>query len=244
MGARFGVTLLVAASLAGVARAEEAPAPALSLHDEAKELYAEGRYADAVEKLEEAVALDPDAVLLHYNLGLIEEKRGRLEAAIAHYRRCLELERDPTERAAIERIVERLEGARAHGAVAPPAAPSPAPPPPAAPPPPPAAGPSPWVWALGGLGAASLVGAVALAARAASLDPGDEARTHAGMGIDALEADVREAHRLAIGADVLAGLAAASAVAAVVVAFVPREERAIATDLIVSPAGGAVRWRF
>jgi tetratricopeptide (TPR) repeat protein len=241
----FGVSLLIAMGAAGWARAEgEAPASALSLHDEAKELYAQGRYGEAVDKLEEAIAHDPDAVLLHYNLGLIEEKRGRLDAALLHYRRCLELEQSAAERAQIQKIVERLEGAKAHGVLDAPAPSTPSPPPPPEPAAPPeAAAPSPWVWALGGLSTSTFVTAVLLAARAASLDPGDDVATSATVGIDDLERDAAEAHRLAIAADVLAVVAAASALGTVVVALVPRDQDGVA-ELLIAPAGGAVRWRF
>src|SRR5690606_10993372 len=135
----------------------------------------------------------------------------------------------------IEQIVDRLEGVRAHGALEAPQKAMVVAAPPAPPPPPVAAGPSPWVWALGGVSTASFVTAVVLAARAASVDPGDEATTSAMVGIDDLQRDAAEAHRLAIGADVLVAFAAAGAVATIVVAVVPRDDRP--AELLLAPTG-------
>src|SRR4051812_27640849 len=47
---------------------------AMSLHDEAWELYEQGRYHAAIEKLEAALRLDPDGKELVYNLAILHEK--------------------------------------------------------------------------------------------------------------------------------------------------------------------------
>src|SRR4051794_19653069 len=89
IGAALGLLLF-----AGHALADDAPPPrppattiapepqaergkqAMALHDEARELYAHGRYRAAVARLEAAQALDPEANELVYNLGLIHERLG------------------------------------------------------------------------------------------------------------------------------------------------------------------------
>ena len=234
---------------AGEPPPSEAPARALTLHDEAKELYARGRYQEAVDKLEEAVALDPEAELLHYNLGLIEEKRGNLDRAIEHYQRCLALEDDLEERAQLQHIIDRLEGVKRHQAAArtPVMAEAPEAPSPQGPDEPRApaheSGPSAWTLAVGSFTAAACVTTVVLAARAASLDPGGEATTNAAVGIDDLERDAAEAHRLAIAADILGAVAAAGAVATIALALAPPGEDDEAA-IVLGPGGGALRWRF
>ena len=83
---------------------------ALALYGEAQELYAQGRYSEAYARLLRAVQLDPRGKELHYNLGLVAEKRGRVSDAIGHYRDCLRLEKAPHERRALKRVLRRLKG--------------------------------------------------------------------------------------------------------------------------------------
>jgi tetratricopeptide (TPR) repeat protein len=214
---RWGV--VVGAAMLGPveARAQEvaAPEPALELHDEARRHYAEGRYREAVKKLEEAVAIDPQAKLLHYNLGLIYEKIGELDAALASYRRTLALETAPNERALLERTIARLEGAKRHLRFGP-EVPAPAPPPPPAPPPGDEPGVlRPWIYAGGAVAAAGLLGAAALAIAAATTQPGPGATTGEGVSISDLESDAETAHGLAIAADVSLGVGVAGVITTV-----------------------------
>jgi tetratricopeptide (TPR) repeat protein len=198
------------------------PKRALELHDEARALYAEGRYRDAITKLKEAVRLDPQAKLLYYNLGLIEERTGELAAALEHYRACLELEKDPEERDKLETIIKRIEGARAHEPSGPaPAtsntAPAPAPDPEPAHAPP---SPSPWIWGGAALTVGALVVGAALATRASDLDPNDNVATSADVTLDDLQANAESAHDYAIGADIAFCVAGAAAVATVILVAV------------------------
>lgn len=196
---------------------QEAPEPALELHDEARELYARGDYAGAVDKLREAVRLDPDAKTLFYNLGLIEEKMGRVDAAIADYKRCLELETNPDERANLALVIKRLEGAREVMSFGPAPPPTPAPPPP---PPPSDDSVSPWVWVTGATALTSFVAAAVLASRAGAVDPGDDATTSVSTTLEQLEDDAAQAHQLALGADIALGLGVAATAATIVIALV------------------------
>jgi tetratricopeptide (TPR) repeat protein len=209
------VALLLQSPAAAAPEATSAPERALELHDEARALYADGRYRDAIDKLEEAVRLDPDAKLLYYNLGLIQEKLGELDEALGHYRKCLELEPDADERVKIAHIIKRLEGARAHEPDAPPAS---APAPSDAPSQPPGdqGGDgllvTPWVFVTGALALSAAAVGTGLAVHAANLDPGGEAMTSMEVSVDDLRSDAAAAHDYAIGADaafIIAGAAAA-----------------------------------
>ncbi|MEM6789682.1 MAG: tetratricopeptide repeat protein [Myxococcota bacterium] len=245
------------AAAAGVRRA-------LELHDEARRLYARGQYPEAVAKLEEAVQLDPAAILLHYNLGLIEEKRGRLPSALGHYRRALALEEKASERAHLMRIIKRLEGARVRDALGPEARPSGARVAAATP----LEGRAPrdvrrrrsWgsglevaAYASGGGALLCFATASVLALRASALDPGSEAQTTPDVGVDRLVADAAAAQRFAVGADVMIGVGAAAAVAAVTLGIVvsirddedgDRARSGGAWSVVVGPLGGRVVGAF
>lgn len=81
--------------------------------DRALELYRAGRYADALEQLKEAAALDPNGKDLFFNLALVHEKLGQLPQAVAALQRFRELETDATERERARLTIERLRGAEA-----------------------------------------------------------------------------------------------------------------------------------
>ncbi len=68
---------------------------AMTLHDEARELHAQGRYRAAVARLEAALALDPEGKELVYNLALIHERLGEVEPALRYYQRYLAMETAP-----------------------------------------------------------------------------------------------------------------------------------------------------
>ncbi len=204
------------------AAAETAPQRALQLHDEARTLYGAGKYREAISRLQEAVRLDPEAKVLFYNLGLIEERLGQLDAAQDHYRRCLELERNPREREQLEKLIKRLEGAKRHtGKAKTPNGTSQQPVAPSGPPRDSASrgSVSPWVWATGAAATSALAVGVILASRAVAVDPGDEATTGPDVSLDDLHSDASQAHTLAIGADVAFGIAFAATAATVVLAL-------------------------
>jgi tetratricopeptide (TPR) repeat protein len=228
-----------------------APERALELHDEARSLYAHGRYREAATKLELAVKLDPDAKVLFYNLGLIQERLGDLDAAIASYRRALELEKNEEEQAALAAIILRLEGARheVKPHPRPPGTSAPAGAPAQEPDEPRHAGPNPWFYGTAAAAAGTLIVGLALAGRAADVNPGDEAATGPDVSIDELEARADEAHRLAIAADVFLVAAACGTVATIVLAFTlpsaeageSRKERA---RLELGPGLATLSWPF
>ncbi|MEM9694477.1 MAG: tetratricopeptide repeat protein [Myxococcota bacterium] len=212
---------------------------AVVLHEAAAQLYAEGAYEAALEKLRAAIARDPQAAALHYNVALIEERRGNIPEALEAYRRSLELEKNAVERRRLASAVARLEGAIAAGE-----AEERFSPPPVSAPPPPAtltvrvvervpeapSGTERAGWGLGGaaLGLAAVAGGLALGA--ALVDPGNEPTTTAEVDIDRLQADANRANRLATAADVFAAIGVATGVAAVTVLLVEggRRDRATA----------------
>ena len=209
------------------AAAEAEPDRALRLHDEARTLYSAGKYREAVNRLEQAVRLDPKAKVLFYNLGLIEEKLGRLDSAAGHYRECLALERNPRERKQLERLIDRLEGAQRHAGLDKPLDETSPRPSAAVRPSPDGSGPggvSPWVWVTGAAAGSALAVGFILASRAAAVDPGKEATTSPGVSLADLQSDAAEAHTMAIGADVAFGVAFAATAATVVLALWTHDE--------------------
>jgi tetratricopeptide (TPR) repeat protein len=135
------------------AQAESSNPEAFALFEESRELYREGRFAEAAERLERAYSIDPAPVLL-YNLARARESNGDVDEAIDAYRRYLAEEPSTRDRGAIERRLETLERQRAERH----AAENPRDPPPVvviAP----DAGPSPWPWVTLGVGGASLIAA-------------------------------------------------------------------------------------
>lgn len=63
---------------------------------------------DAQRAFEAAIALDPKKAVAHYMLGLIYEKKGLRDRAIAAWRACLENTGDPQMRATAERHLHHL----------------------------------------------------------------------------------------------------------------------------------------
>jgi tetratricopeptide (TPR) repeat protein len=180
---------------------------ATTLHDDARTLYQQGEYRAAIVRLEAAVALDPDGKELIYNLAVIHEKLGEIEAAERYYRRYLEMEVQPKEREQVEAVLKRLQGAKRELAKPPPKAVR------SAPVPAPAqrtvramkspAGQGgrpigPWVVVTGGLAAGAFVIANVFAALALAQYPGSDAETDRDISLAAADA----AHRSAIIADV------------------------------------------
>src|SRR5262249_49479261 len=90
----------------------QAQAQAQEHFKRARELYQSGSYREALGELETAQQLDPGAKDLSFNLGVVNEKLGRIEAALAHFRHYLEMNVTPQERARTEALIRRLEGAK------------------------------------------------------------------------------------------------------------------------------------
>ncbi|MBM4373944.1 MAG: hypothetical protein FJ095_02590 [Deltaproteobacteria bacterium] len=244
-----------------MARAEDAPncvidvrnprcIRALDLHDEAQRLYAEGRYREALSRLDEAVASDPSGGQLFFNLGKIHELLGDLEPSVRNYRRALELEGNPLERERLGAIVKRIEGALAKRELERPATP---PPPPLPPPPPPPAGPSTLrtsIWATAGtsVGAALVGGGLGLYAAATA--PGQVAETGPGMSYADLDSAAARARATGIAADVFLGLAAASGLASIALGVFaaepegPWSPRTRSATLTLGAGSASCTWRF
>ncbi len=91
----------------------EVSAPARAQYNEARAAYAAGRYRRAAALLEAAIARDPAGTNLWFNLGVVLERLGSIDQAIIAYQSYLARVTDPADRARTNRIVTRLEGARA-----------------------------------------------------------------------------------------------------------------------------------
>jgi len=175
--------------------------------DRALELYRSGRYAEALEQLEQAAQLDPEGQDLFFNLALVHEKLGQLPQAIAALERFRELETDEDERERARLSIERLRGAVQAAEVAPrPSAPCPEPPPAA---PPIAKSPNAVLIGTGSLAVVSLVVGAVFGAKALS-DDVSGARTSGSLSVTALHERAQRAEREALVADVAFALATAS----------------------------------
>jgi len=183
--------------------------------ERALELYRGGDYAGAAKELNAALELDPNSRDLIYNLGLVYEKLGNLDGAIAQFERLLEIEKHPAELERVRRALSRLEGARrfaeARAAAVAPRVEPPAPPPPS--PRPvrqerPRTGPeSPqpldgWVLGAGALALAAVSAGVTLGVAALAVHPGSEPKTSSGQSIQEVEDRAELAHSLAVAADI------------------------------------------
>jgi len=225
---------------------------ALSLHDEARKLYLEGRYEEAIRKLKTAIAIDTEGKLLYYNLGLISEKTGELNAALDYYRTLLTLERRPSEQARIVRDIRRVQGAirqdqgqsesdgsfRRRGDYDQP------------PPGGSAGGASMWTYVAAATAGACFVAGGILAINALALDPGSEPHSSGSVTVGELESDVRDAHASAVAADVLfiVGLSAAATAVTLALTTGDDDERrgsnASGWRLELAPAQARVAWQF
>lgn len=100
---------LAVATGAGPAEAQEkAEARAEKLFAESAELYREGKFAEAAQRLEEAHAISPEPVLL-YNLARAYEGMGETDRALSAYRRYLEADPATRDRRSIETRIATLE---------------------------------------------------------------------------------------------------------------------------------------
>jgi tetratricopeptide (TPR) repeat protein len=92
----------------------EPPAEAVEFYRRGRELYQQGRYAEAAVELERALMLDPTSPNLVFNVARVYELLGEIDKAIAFYQRYLRLlpEEDTDERERIQSTLRRLAGAR------------------------------------------------------------------------------------------------------------------------------------
>lgn len=223
-------------------RAAEAYATALKL-------YKGGQYRAAIDKLIEARKLDPTAKELPYNLGLVYEKLGELDDAIKNFRLYLTLETDIDEMERVQATIDRLEGARAElekkqkaeQPVEKPVAEKPKPPPIVQPEPEPAPRKKGkldgWVYGTAGLAVVGAAAGTVLGLRALSQRPDDPPTTTSSKSYADLQSDADSAHKTAVMADVAFGVAAVSAVTAVVLYFT--REAPVVTGAVVPQPGGA-----
>lgn len=197
------------------------------LNNEGHELYLRGQYHAAIEKVEAAIALDPEGADLVYNLAVIYERLGELDKSERAYRRSLELEPDPALRERTRVNLKRIEGAKrevAAKAAAPEAALAPR----ATPAPPSDAGAarasqpeapflggrSPWIIPAASISATALALGVGLGISAVVRNPGPEAMTGNGISILDIDREAQMAHLQAVLADVSFAVGAAAAGAA------------------------------
>ncbi|WP_394822331.1 tetratricopeptide repeat protein [Pendulispora albinea] len=90
----------------------ETAAKAQQHFQHARELYQQGSYTEAIGELEAAHKLDPAAKDLVYNLIVVNEKLGRIDAALEHMQTYKSMNLDTAERARAETVTRRLEGAK------------------------------------------------------------------------------------------------------------------------------------
>lgn len=189
----------------------------------AKELYQTGKYSGAAAELEIARQLDPKAKDLVINLGIVHEKLGKYDEALAYLATYLEMEGvTPAERTKVEGMIRRIEGAkRAVAAQQEAAPPVETPPPPAPPapkeepvplpaPPPPHGRVDAWTIAAGsaaivGLGLGAGLGVYALSTRPNGFVTGRDG-TYA-----TLQQKTHDAHTAALVADVSLGVGVVAA---------------------------------
>jgi tetratricopeptide (TPR) repeat protein len=93
----------------------EPPAEAVELYRQGRELYQQGRYAEAAVELERALMLDPASPNLVFNVARVYELLGEIDKSMVFYQRYLRLlpEEDVEERERVQGTLRRLEGARA-----------------------------------------------------------------------------------------------------------------------------------
>lgn len=76
------------------ALAAPASSPARMENDEGVSHYQQGHWDVAMEHFQKAVKADPDSAVVHYNVGLTQDKMGQHQEATASFKRALELAPD------------------------------------------------------------------------------------------------------------------------------------------------------
>jgi tetratricopeptide (TPR) repeat protein len=80
--------------------------------EKARAYYGQGAYREAVNELEAARALDPNAKDLVFNLGVVHEKLSDIEEALKWFRLYTTMDLVPQERDRADAYIRRLEGAK------------------------------------------------------------------------------------------------------------------------------------
>ncbi len=80
--------------------------------DKARAYYGQGAYREAVNELEAAHMLDPNAKDLVFNLGVVHEKLADIDEALNWFRLYTTMDLAPQERERADAYIRRLEGAR------------------------------------------------------------------------------------------------------------------------------------
>jgi tetratricopeptide (TPR) repeat protein len=113
------VALVVCAAVAAAPRvglAEETSAANVTAarkhFEKARAYYGQGAYREAVNELEAAHVLDPNAKDLVFNLGVVHEKLSDIEEALKWFRLYTTMDLSPQERDRADAYVRRLEGAK------------------------------------------------------------------------------------------------------------------------------------
>jgi tetratricopeptide (TPR) repeat protein len=82
-------------------------------YQKARELYSSGAYREALGELEAAHALDPNAKELVFNLGVVNEKLGKIDDALGYFRQYAQWEGlTAQEKQKADNFIRRLEGAK------------------------------------------------------------------------------------------------------------------------------------
>jgi hypothetical protein len=125
MAALLATTMTLTAPCS--ARAEDVEPPNMEAAREhfenARTLYAQGAYRDAIRELEAAHSFDPTAKDLVFNLGIVNEKLADIDRALYWFHTYETLALTPQERERANAVVKRLEGAK-HEVLAPPPSPA------------------------------------------------------------------------------------------------------------------------
>ena len=107
---------IAAAGLPSVGFADEAGPAAVAEarrhFDKARAYYGQGAYREAVNELEKAHALDPNAKELVFNLGVVHEKLADIDEALNWFRLYTTMDLAPQERDRADAYIRRLEGAK------------------------------------------------------------------------------------------------------------------------------------
>lgn len=212
----------------------------------AKELYQAGKYSETIAELEVARGLDPQAKDLVMNLGIVHEKLGAYDDAIAALKSFLEMDGvTAAERTKVEGMIKRIEGAKSAApsqpsATAPPTTAAPVAETPSAPPPAPAKGRlDALTIAAGTVAAVGLVAGTSLGVYALSTRPGSDFVTGRDGSYATLKDQTNTAHTVAIAADVSFGVSAIAAIATAWLYF-GRPKAVSARGVSFTPMLGAV----
>src|SRR5262245_2838670 len=114
------LALVLVTAMPATTRAQPTSAPSLTAQREAeqhyqkaRELYQSGAYRDALSELESAHALDPNAKELVFNLGVVNEKLGKIDDALRYFREYSQWEGlTEKEKQKVDNFIRRLEGAK------------------------------------------------------------------------------------------------------------------------------------